>query len=153
MNKNIDTIAIIVTYNRLSLLQECLMGIKSGREKSDILLIDNNSDDGTYEYIKSLKEIEVDEKIKSTMKKFNVLNDIKTYKLTNDITIYYKRLKENTGGAGGYNIGVKVASYLPYKYLWFMDDDTIVNAGTLYNLKRVDKELDGEYAFLSSKVL
>lgn len=153
MNKNIDTIAIIVTYNRLSLLQECLMGIKSGREKSDILLIDNNSDDGTYEYIKSLKEIEVDEKIKSNMKKFNVLNDIKTYKLTNDINIYYKRLKENTGGAGGYNMGVKIASYLPYKYLWFMDDDTIVNAGTLYNLKRVDKELDGEYAFLSSKVL
>ena len=156
MNNNINTIAIIVTYNRLSLLQECLSNIDKGREKSDILLIDNNSDDGTYDYINKFSKVKdenIDTDIKELIKNVEVLNDITIYKFSNDITLFYKRLKENTGGAGGYNIGTRIACYLPYKYMWYMDDDTMVNAGTLYNLKRADRELTGDYAFLSSKVL
>ena len=156
MSVNHNTIAIIVTYNRLSLLQECLSNIDKGREKSDILLIDNNSDDGTYDYINKfskIKDSNIDEDVKELILNNDVFKDIKVFKFSNDITLYYKRLNENTGGAGGYNIGTRIASYLPYKYLWYMDDDTMVNAGTLYNLKRADRELEGDYAFLSSKVL
>ena len=153
---NKDTIAIVVTYNRLSLLQECLSNIDKGREKSDILLIDNFSDDGTFDYINKFTKIndnEIDEDVKKLISNVEVLKDITIYKFSNDINLYYKRLNENTGGAGGYNIGTRIASYLPYKYIWYMDDDTMVNAGTLYNLKRADRELEGDYAFLSSKVL
>lgn len=55
MNKNHPTLSIVVpTYNRIALLKKCLVSIDSQTDKNFTLIIsDNCSTDGTYEYIKS----------------------------------------------------------------------------------------------------
>lgn len=122
-----NVIAVIVTYNRKELLKECIQALINQKgEKCDVLVIDNKSTDGTYEYIKNLVDMK---------------------------TIIYENTGENLGGAGGFNYGIKKAYSLGYKYIWVMDDDCIVHENTLEEFIKVDKELKGNYGFLSSKVL
>ena len=46
-------VALVLTYNRLALLKECIKGIEAQEEKLDKLYIVNNSStDGTKEYLK-----------------------------------------------------------------------------------------------------
>ena len=88
MNINKDTIAVIVTYNRLSLLQECLSNIDKGREKCDILLIDNFSDDGTFDFINKftkIKDDEIDEDVKTLKSDIEILKDITIFRFSNDM--------------------------------------------------------------------
>ena len=125
--KKNKVVAVIVTYNRKDLLKECIQSIlKQKKVKSDILVIDNNSSDGTFEYINDF--------IKSNQ-------------------IIYLNTGENLGGAGGFNFGLRKACELGYKYLWIIDDDCIVHKDTLFNFFEADKNLNGNYGFLSSKVL
>ena len=50
---------VIVTYNRLELLKECLLCIDKQVKKFDsVLIVDNYSTDGTREYLKNLMEVE-----------------------------------------------------------------------------------------------
>ena len=67
--------------------------------------------------------------------------------------IYIFNSETNLGGAGGYNLGVKFASKLNYRYLWLMDDDTIVSKDALLELYNVKNKLNDDFGFLSSKVL
>jgi len=97
--ENKEKIAIIVvTYNRKDLLLKCLHGIlNQDYIVEKIFLIDNNSNDGTDKMIQQ-----------------NFLNNKK---------IVYKKLKENTGGAGGFHEGVKIAFETGFDWFWLMDDD------------------------------
>ena len=124
--KKNNIVAVIVTYNRKELLKESINALIKQNEKCDVLIIDNNSTDGTYEYLE---------------------NYIKKYKLI------YINTGSNLGGAGGFNFGLKKACELGYKYVWIMDDDCIVHKDTLSNFLKADKKLKGNYGFLSSKVL
>lgn len=120
-------IAVVVTYNRKVLLKECVQAlINQNYEFCDILIIDNNSTDGTREYIDEY----VDGK-----------------------NVVYENTGENLGGAGGFNYGIKKAYELGYEYIWIMDDDCIVHKDSLEELMKEDERLDGNYGFLSSKVL
>ena len=47
--------AVVVTYNRIELLKECLNALKVQSYPCDILVVDNASIDRTGEYIKQLK--------------------------------------------------------------------------------------------------
>ena len=48
-------LAAVVTHNRLSLVQRCYQKIKDQSYlPSEILIIDNDSNDGTQEYFKSI---------------------------------------------------------------------------------------------------
>ncbi|MDO5564314.1 MAG: glycosyltransferase [Eubacteriales bacterium] len=127
-----NTIAIIVTYNRIELLKECLIALNESDYFCDILIVDNASSDGTKEY----------------------LNDLLNKK-NNNYIIYYYNTNENIGGAGGYNFGLKKAIELDnkYKYFWLMDDDCIVSKNSLSKLINVAKEKNDDFGFLSSKVL
>ena len=50
---------VIVTYNRLELLKECLLCIDKQVKKFDsVLIVDNYSTDGTREYLK-IKRIDI----------------------------------------------------------------------------------------------
>ena len=129
MKKNDKTIAIIVTYNRIELLKECILALVNSEKKCDILVVNNNSDDGTDEYLNLLPNI---------------------YK---DINFYIYNLDENLNGAGGFNYGIKKAVSLDYEYVWLMDDDTIVDKYALTELYNIKIELNDEFGFLSSKVL
>lgn len=98
---------VLVTYNRLDLLKLALNGLLNQTyEVKKILVINNNSTDGTKEYLEKINN-----------EKIEIIN-----------------LNQNTGGAGGFYTGIKYAATKNYDYLWAMDDDTIVENDTLEKL-------------------
>ena len=117
--------AIVVTYNRWEYLKKCIACIRSQSVQCDIIVIDNAGTDGTEQNIKTIDGDDLN----------------------------YIRLKENTGGAGGFSYGIKAAYDLNYDYFWLMDDDTFPEADALERLLFADQVLKGEYGFLSSAVL
>lgn len=124
---NKKVIAVIVTYNRKELLKESIEAILNQDYDNCIpLIIDNASTDGTYDYIKNL----IDEN-----------------------KILYKNTGSNLGGAGGFNYGMREAYNLGCDFMWIMDDDCIAHKDTLVEFMKADKILNGNYGFLSSKVL
>ena len=124
-DNNMNEVAtVVVTYNRKELLRECIQALLDSEVKSDIYIIDNASTDGTKDYIKDLL----------------------------DPAVTYKRLKKNIGGAGGFAAGMNYVVHKGYKYIWIMDDDTIVNKDSLTKLLDGAEALGGEFGFLSSTV-
>ena len=112
--------AVIVTYNRVTMLKKCLDSLKQQTVSCDILVIDNDSTDSTAEYL---------------AKRDDIINI---------------RLDKNLGGAGGFNKGLRKAVELGYDYFWLMDDDVIPDSEALEKLLLADKVLDGNYGWLSS---
>ena len=117
-------VAIVVTYNRKELLKKCVEKLQNQTVPLDILLIDNASTDGTNELFNSSNE-----------------------------TIRYFNTGSNLGGAGGFSFGIKKAVELGYDYLWILDDDTMPTSTALEEFINEDKKMDGEYGFLTSRVL
>jgi rhamnopyranosyl-N-acetylglucosaminyl-diphospho-decaprenol beta-1,3/1,4-galactofuranosyltransferase len=100
-NINIKVAAVIVTYNRLSLLKECVAAVQSQTHKLDqIIVINNGSTDGTAEWLEEQPNLLI-------------------------IT------QENLGGSGGFFTGMKDAYDLNVDFLWLMDDDTIPSSTAL----------------------
>ena len=119
-----DVVAIVVTYNRKAMLLECVEHLlQQQNAHADILVVDNASTDGTAEALQEL---------------------------INDSKVFYCNTGANLGGAGGFQFGVIEAIRRGYKYLWLMDDDVNPAADCLEALLRADKELNGQYGFLSS---
>ncbi len=116
--------AIVVTYNRKELLRECIKALQASSRSVDIIVIDNNSTDGTRKYIADLI----------------------------GGNVFYKRLKKNIGGAGGFSAGMKYAVRQGYEYIWIMDDDTIVKENSLEQLMNVTESVHDNFGFLSSSV-
>jgi len=118
-------VVVLVTYNKLELLKECLTSILDQTVTVfKILIVNNNSSDGTTEYLE------------------NVKSDL----------IIPKHLKTNIGGAGGFNIGIKEAIKYDADFLWVMDDDTIADKDALENLIIKNELLNGDFGFLASDV-
>lgn len=115
-----NTVAIVVTYNRKELLEQCIKRLEKQTYPVDILVVDNASNDGTCELFK------------------NEYNDVT-----------YINTGENLGGAGGFQYGIKEAYSRGYKYFWLMDDDTLPYSNAHEELMKADKELE-KYGFLSS---
>ncbi|MCP3425953.1 glycosyltransferase [Rothia sp. AR01] len=92
-------VAVVVTYNRLGLLEKTLSGIASGSSVPErVVLVDNASTDGTAAFLRDLD-----------------------YPLPLDVV----RLGENLGGAGGFTAGIDRALHAHGADLvWVMDDDT-----------------------------
>lgn len=109
--------AVVVTYNRKELLIECLDALmKQTRPLDAIYIIDNASTDGTPKLLQKKGYVESLDYNETTIKKIE--NNEK------HINIVYVRLKENTGGAGGFYEGVKRSYEDGYDWLWLMDDDS-----------------------------
>ncbi len=123
-----DIAAIVVTYNRKKLLLENIESLlkQTVNNRLDIVIIDNNSTDGTFETIK---------------------------KYIDDKKIIYVNTGNNLGGAGGFQYGIKYAAKKKYKFLWIMDDDCIPLDNTLEQFLYYDKRMKKQYGFFSSKVL
>ena len=127
LNETKKVMAIIVTYNRKELLKESIKAVLAQNYKNcEILIVDNASTDGTKEFIKE---------------------ELKNKK------VHYINTGANLGGAGGFNYGMKEAYKLGCDLMWIMDDDCIVHTDSLEQLLFADKELNGQYGFLASKVL
>jgi len=120
------TAAIVVTYNRLTLLKECIEALRNQTRKPDLILVINNgSTDGTSDWLNE---------------QF-------------DITVVHQ---ENTGGAGGFNSGLKEAYQKGYEWIWCMDDDTLPTADCLEEFMKALQTLqktNENIGWVCSKVL
>lgn len=116
--------AVLVTFNRVELLK---IAINSLRNQSyaltNIVVVNNNSNDGTKEYLDAQEDI---------------------------ISLH---LAVNLGGAGGFHHGVKIAARLDVDYIWIMDDDAVADNSALQELINADKNIEDDWGFLCSKVL
>ncbi len=118
--------AVVVTYNRLPLLRQCLQALAAQTVPlSAIWVIDNASTDGTEQAVRGM----------------NLPN------------LIYRNTGRNLGGAGGFAYGTREAALAGYDALWLMDDDTIPEPAALEMLLQADRELQGNYGWLSSRAL
>ncbi len=119
-----DTVAIVVTYNRKELLEECIHALLEQTDRNfDICIIDNKSTDGTEQLARDWKAF-----------------------------ASYKNTGRNLGGAGGFAFGIRYAAKKGYTYCWLMDDDTVPEKEAFASLMEKTKCLNGEFAFLGSMV-
>ncbi|ANK62546.1 hypothetical protein AYR56_09945 [Loigolactobacillus backii] len=107
--------ALVVTYNKLDLLKECLQALfNQTHPLNHIIVIDNASEQTTQDYLTVLSQ---------------------------QGRINYVRLPRNIGGAGGFNAGLKTfIKHTQDDFAWIMDDDTIPTKTALEKmLSKTDK--------------
>lgn len=121
--KKVD--CVVVTYNRLDLLKECVQAIKNQTYPIEhFFIIDNCSTDNTWKYLESVKNKKL-------------------------IPIH---LDKNLGGAGGFNAGLKTfINKSDSDYVWIMDDDTIPTVTALEKLVK-KSDISSNVGFLCSNV-
>ena len=90
-------------------------------------MIDNNSTDGTDEFLQSLGYFQ---------------NEM----------IDYMKLTENIGGAGGFYEGMKRAMHYKPDWIWIMDDDTIPTEKCLEELLLANTHVKNKVSFFASSV-
>ena len=126
MTERFSVAAVVVTYNRLPLLRQCLAALAAQTAQDlTIFLVDNASTDGTAEAVAEMA-------------------------LPN---LVYRNTGKNLGGAGGFAYGVREAALAGYDALWLMDDDTLPTPTALEALLQADRNLQGQYGWLSSRAL
>lgn len=88
---------VIVTYNRVELLKECLACVCGQTIPfSRVIVVDNHSTDGTAEFLAAREDLDV------------------------------IREPENLGGAGGFYDGLQCASQGEYDWVLIIDDDAMI---------------------------
>ncbi|MDM1272367.1 glycosyltransferase family 2 protein [Acinetobacter indicus] len=103
---------IVVTFNRKSLLAECLKKLlNQSMDFKYLIVVNNASTDGTEDYIREMG-------------------------LFNEKKIIWLNLPENIGGAGGFSAGMKYAFEHGADYVWMMDDDALPHETALEELMR-----------------
>ncbi len=99
-------IAVLVTWNRVALLAESLEALR--RQTAylhNIVVVDNASDDGTPDFLqRGLPDVDV------------------------------VRARRNTGGSGGFALGLDRALRIGCDAVWLLDDDTVPTVTALENL-------------------
>ena len=116
MNKDFGI--IICNFNKVDYLKGCLETLYKSELRDltyDVIVVDNASNDGSAEFIKE------------------------NYK-----EIILLQNKENTGGSGGFDRGIKFALNKEYKFVVLLDNDILLEKNTILNLL--------EYITLNPKV-
>ncbi|WP_203633365.1 glycosyltransferase family 2 protein [Lacticaseibacillus suibinensis] len=117
--------AVVVTYNRLTLLKECLNAINENPEVGHVVIVNNKSTDNTAEFLATL--------------------DANRYIVFNSTS--------NLGGAGGFAKGIAIAfQQTQDQYFWILDDDTIPTPGATAALMSKATMLQDDFGFLASDV-
>ena len=89
-------VAVVVTFNRLALLQRLVARLREAEGLAEILVVDNASTDGTGEWLAG-----------------------------QPAPVTARRLTENRGGAGGFHVGTQAAYDAGADLVWLMDDDGV----------------------------
>ena len=123
LNNKQKICAVVVTYNRKNMLIECINALRNQTMPIDaIFLIDNASSDDTPIFLKEnglIKDLPPANLQQTWEKKYIITNN----KSSKKIEMYYVRMHNNIGGAGGFYEGVKKGYEKGYDWLWLMDDD------------------------------
>jgi len=106
--------AVVVTYNRLDLLQRLLKVLDEVPDLDEVLVLDNASSDGTGEWLAGLAGERV----------------------------LARTLSDNTGGAGGFHEGLRWAVERGADLVWLMDDDGLPEPDCLARLLARATDLD-----------
>ncbi len=100
--------AVVVTYNRRDLLLECLKALcDQTRPVDKIFVINNCSSDGTLEAL-----------------------------ARHQGPVHVTNLSENVGGAGGFEVGIKLAVGEGFDWVWLMDDDAEPHIDCLFEVEK-----------------
>lgn len=119
-------VAVVVAYNRRDLLMECLSALRDQTRSLDaIVVVDNASTDGTHDAV-AARFPDVD----------------------------LVQVEVNTGGAGGFAIGIDRAITVDNADLvWIMDDDTIPTPTALHAMLDARSKSRETPALLASRVV
>lgn len=108
----------VVTCNRLNLLKECVGAITAQESPfSKVAIVNNNSNDGTKEYLESIKD-----------DRFSIVHS-----------------SENLGGAGGFYLALKQFENQNVDWILIIDDDAIIRPDFIQEMKAAIDRTNGEY--------
>jgi GT2 family glycosyltransferase len=114
--------AVVVTFNRLDLLKECIESLREQNHKIDnIYVVNNGSNDGTSDWLLNQSGL-------------IVLNE------------------SNLGSSNGFFVGIKKAYDDGNDWIWCLDDDTIANQDALGKLMESNKISNPSTGFICSVV-
>ncbi|MEO8329954.1 MAG: glycosyltransferase, partial [Candidatus Nanopelagicales bacterium] len=118
--------AVVVAYNRRELLHDALTAISEQSLVPDVVhVIDNASTDGTAEMVREQ------------------FPDVRLHQLSS-----------NTGGAGGFAVGLAHALADAAEWVWLMDDDTVPTHDALQHLVAAQQDCPGRRpALVASRVV
>ncbi len=99
---------VIVTFNRINLLKECINNaLNQKKVDTELVVVNNKSTDGTFEYLEGLHN-----------RRVHCIHE-----------------RENIGGAGGFHDGVKYAfEQTNCDWILLIDDDAMIDEEYLFNL-------------------
>ena len=92
-NLTLKIAAVVVTYKNLDLLKKCIAGVRSQSRKVDHIIVVNNGAND------------------NTHEWLSHQNDIDSIS------------QKNTGGAGGFKVGIKRAYEMNFDWIWCLDQD------------------------------
>lgn len=120
MEKNTLNIGVVlVTYNRIEELKKALEKYNNQTYLPHyILIVNNNSTDGTKEFLEEWKNI------KTNYEKYVV------------------NLEKNIGGSGGFYNGLEEAKKMNASWIWVADDDAYPQTNAFEELNKLSKEID-----------
>lgn len=113
--ERLNICAVVVTYNRKTLLSRCLQAIyDQSYPLSSVIIVDNASSDSTHEYL-----------CKENLISSQSIHECELIDVScGGQRIFYYRLATNEGGAGGFFTGLKLAHEMGiFDAYWLMDDD------------------------------
>ncbi|WP_051907703.1 glycosyltransferase family 2 protein [Flavimarina sp. Hel_I_48] len=118
-----NIVAVVVTFNRLSLLQECIKCLRNQTKIiNQLIVINNGSTDGTAQWLQVQEDI-------------------------------YTISQENLGGAGGFHRGIKEAYENEYDWVWVMDDDAFPNEDCLEKLLLASGKIQNDHIVLAPVIV
>lgn len=147
---NVDIAIIIINWNGWSDTIECLDSLYAiDYIKSNIILIDNGSDDNSVEQLEGY----LTNKSNSVLKQVSSNELVDIYETAVGAKIIFMKTGINHGFARGNNIGIKYANRaLNPKYILLLNNDTIADKGFLSKLV-IEAEKDPRIGICSAKLL
>ncbi len=126
--------ALIVTYNRKAMLNECLGAVLSQTRPVDaVYIIDNTSTDGTPGDL--VDKGFIDQELYPAGAPVEQVKIIPSPRgPENPVAIHYVRMHENAGGAGGFHEGISRCYDAGFDWFWMMDDDGYADENALSRL-------------------
>ena len=143
---------IIVTYNASEYLGELFSSLEKidyPKDKFEIIVIDNNSNDKSVKMIKTIATSVIarseapgeatrqSHKDRGLPRSSSQGSDPLAMTANNKIKIYPIFLKENKGFTGGNNIGIQYAIEKNFDYVYLLNQDTIVDPNFLQEAVKV----------------